>query len=103
MWVAGTIYFNQERTSWYKGQWLADLKHGHGEILYETGNVYVGQWEDNLKSGHGKMEWKVMKYFFLTASCIHSAFQTKNERYDGSWKNGKPDGTGWMTGPWCGV
>lgn len=55
----GTIYFNKAKTSYYKGKWKADAKHGQGEIIYGSGNTYVGQWADNLKQGAGTMEWKV--------------------------------------------
>ena len=54
----GTIYFNNAKTSYYKGKWKADAKHGQGEIVYGSGNTYVGQWADNLKQGAGTMEWK---------------------------------------------
>ena len=54
----GSVYFNSARTSYYKGQWKEDTKHGRGEIVYGSGNTYIGEWNEDLKQGDGVMEWK---------------------------------------------
>ncbi|XP_005397957.1 PREDICTED: radial spoke head 10 homolog B isoform X1 [Chinchilla lanigera] len=73
----GAIYYNQEGTSWYKGDWVYNIRKGWGARCYKSGNVYEGQWEDNMRHGEGKMKW-------LTAK----------EEYDGHWDRGVQNGFG---------
>ena len=35
----------------YKGQWMNDLKHGHGKMWDENGDVIVGIWQHDKKNG----------------------------------------------------
>lgn len=35
----------------YKGQWINDLKHGHGKYWDENGDVIVGTWQHDKKNG----------------------------------------------------
>uniref|UniRef100_A0A2K5M850 Radial spoke head 10 homolog B n=1 Tax=Cercocebus atys TaxID=9531 RepID=A0A2K5M850_CERAT len=67
----GSIYYNQEGTCWYKGDWVQNIKKSWGIRCYKSGNIYEGQWEDNMRHGEGRMRW-------LTA----------NEEYTGPWERG---------------
>ncbi|XP_052628615.1 radial spoke head 10 homolog B-like isoform X5 [Harpia harpyja] len=67
----GTIYYDQEHTSWYSGDWVNNVKEGWGMRRYQSGNIYEGQWEKNVRHGKGRMRW-------LTA----------NQEYMGQWVYG---------------
>ncbi|XP_021110410.1 radial spoke head 10 homolog B isoform X3 [Heterocephalus glaber] len=73
----GSIYYNQEGTSWYKGDWVHNIRKGWGTRCYKSGNIYEGQWEDNMRHGKGKMRWLTTK-----------------EEYDGHWNRGIQNGFG---------
>ncbi|NXA38520.1 R10B2 protein, partial [Eudromia elegans] len=73
----GTIYYNQEHTSWYSGDWVNNNKEGWGIRRYKSGNTYEGQWENNVRHGEGRMRW-------LTA----------NQEYIGQWEYGIQHGFG---------
>ncbi|KAM6156422.1 radial spoke head 10 homolog B [Erethizon dorsatum] len=73
----GSIYYNQEGTSWYKGDWVHNVRKGWGVRCYKSRNVYEGQWEDNMRHGEGKMNWL-----------------TTMEEYDGHWDRGVQNGFG---------
>ncbi|XP_038395398.1 radial spoke head 10 homolog B isoform X5 [Canis lupus familiaris] len=73
----GSIYYNQEGTSWYEGDWVHNIKNGWGIRCYKSGNIYEGQWENNMRHGEGRMRW-------LTA----------NEEYTGQWEKGIQNGFG---------
>ncbi|NXG34864.1 R10B2 protein, partial [Dromaius novaehollandiae] len=73
----GTIYYNQEHTSWYSGDWVNNNKDGWGIRCYKSGNIYEGQWEKNVRHGKGRMRW-------LTA----------NQEYIGQWEHGIQHGFG---------
>ncbi|XP_023569114.1 radial spoke head 10 homolog B2 isoform X2 [Octodon degus] len=73
----GSIYYNQEGTSWYKGDWENNVRKGWGTRCYRSGNIYEGQWEDNMRHGEGKMRWLATK-----------------EEYDGHWDRGVQNGFG---------
>ncbi|XP_072734007.1 radial spoke head 10 homolog B-like isoform X1 [Ciconia boyciana] len=73
----GTIYYDQEYTSWYSGDWVNNVKEGWGMRCYKSGNIYEGQWEKNLRHGKGRMRW-------LTA----------NQEYMGQWVYGIQHGYG---------
>ena len=47
----GTLFYNAERTSYYKGTFVDGKRHGHGRVVYKSGSVYDGSWEDDKKSG----------------------------------------------------
>ncbi|XP_029432614.1 radial spoke head 10 homolog B-like [Rhinatrema bivittatum] len=76
----GTIYFNQEGTSWYEGDWVNNIRSGWGVRCYISGNIYEGQWENNVRHGEGRMRWL-----------------TTNEEYTGQWVNGIQNGYGTHT------
>ncbi|XP_058141762.1 radial spoke head 10 homolog B isoform X2 [Dasypus novemcinctus] len=76
----GSIYYNQEGTSWYEGDWVDNLKKGWGIRCYKSGNIYEGQWENNMRHGEGRMRWL-----------------TTNEEYTGQWEKGVQNGFGTHT------
>ncbi|XP_077614705.1 radial spoke head 10 homolog B-like [Crocuta crocuta] len=76
----GSVYYNQEGTSWYEGDWVYNIKSGWGIRCYKSGNIYEGQWENNMRHGEGRMRW-------LTA----------NEEYTGQWEKGIQNGFGTHT------
>ncbi|XP_051488057.1 radial spoke head 10 homolog B-like isoform X1 [Apus apus] len=73
----GTIYYDQERTSWYSGDWVNNVKEGWGIRCYKSGNTYEGQWEKNVRHGKGRMRWL-----------------TTNQEYIGQWVYGIQHGYG---------
>ncbi|NWR68157.1 R10B2 protein, partial [Bucorvus abyssinicus] len=73
----GTIYYDQEHTSWYAGDWVNNIKEGWGMRCYKSGNTYEGQWEKDVRHGKGRMRW-------LTA----------NQEYMGQWVYGVQHGYG---------
>uniref|UniRef100_A0A4X2LL12 Radial spoke head 10 homolog B n=1 Tax=Vombatus ursinus TaxID=29139 RepID=A0A4X2LL12_VOMUR len=76
----GSIYYNQDGTSWYEGDWVYNIKKGWGIRCYISGNIYEGQWEDNMRHGEGRMRWL-----------------TTNEEYTGQWVKGIQNGFGTHT------
>ncbi|KAM7331638.1 hypothetical protein ACRRTK_008346 [Alexandromys fortis] len=76
----GSIYYNQEGTSWYEGDWVYNIKKGWGIRCYKSGNIYEGQWENNMRHGEGRMRWL-----------------TTNEEYTGHWEKGIQNGFGTYT------
>lgn len=57
------------------------MRHGHGEIKYDSGNHYVGGWVHDKREGVGK----------YTYAC--------GDVFDGSWKAGMYDGQGKYSSP----
>ncbi|KAM8764578.1 radial spoke head 10 homolog B [Rhynchonycteris naso] len=76
----GAIYYNQEGTSWYEGNWFHNTRKGWGIRRYPSGNMYEGQWEGNMRHGEGTMTWL-----------------TRNEEYSGRWDRGVQNGIGTHT------
>ncbi|KAM6155830.1 radial spoke head 10 homolog B [Rhynchocyon petersi] len=76
----GTIYYNQDGTSWYEGNWVNNVRQGWGIRCYSSGNIYEGQWEDSMRHGEGRMRW-------LGTS----------EEYTGQWERGIQNGFGMHT------
>ncbi|NXB69874.1 R10B2 protein, partial [Donacobius atricapilla] len=73
----GTIYYDQEQTSWYSGDWVNNVREGWGLRRYRSGNTYEGQWKNNLRHGYGQMKWL-----------------TVNQEYTGHWECGVQHGSG---------
>ncbi|XP_030256148.1 radial spoke head 10 homolog B [Sparus aurata] len=67
----GTVYYNQDKTSWYKGDWVKNNREGWGERRYHSGNIYSGEWKNNQRHGEGTMRWLKL-----------------GEEYVGLWQNG---------------
>jgi len=75
------------------------MRHGEGEIRYESGSMYAGQWEEDKRSGKGKFtfacgdvyegEWKENKY---DGRGKYSSADT--DEYDGQWREDKMHGQG---------
>ncbi|XP_054439430.1 radial spoke head 10 homolog B-like [Pteronotus mesoamericanus] len=76
----GCIYYNEEGTSAYEGNWVHNVKKGWGVRRYKSGNVYEGRWENNMRHGEGMMRWL-----------------TTNEEYSGQWDRGVQNGLGTHT------
>ncbi|XP_032896456.1 radial spoke head 10 homolog B2-like isoform X2 [Amblyraja radiata] len=73
----GTIYYNEEGTSWYQGDWVNNVREGWGVRRYKSGNVYDGEWKNFTRHGEGTMSWI-----------------STNEEYTGQWENGIQHGFG---------
>ncbi|NWR73452.1 R10B2 protein, partial [Centropus unirufus] len=73
----GTVFYDQECTSWYSGDWVNNIREGWGIRRYKSGNIYEGQWEENERHGTGKMRWL-----------------TINQEYMGQWVHGIQHGYG---------
>ncbi|XP_045580233.1 radial spoke head 10 homolog B isoform X4 [Salmo salar] len=76
----GTIYYNQEATSWYEGELVNNNREGWGVRCYPSGNLYEGQWRNNMRHGEGRMRWLQL-----------------GQQYSGIWENGVQHGQGTHT------
>ncbi|XP_048871790.1 radial spoke head 10 homolog B [Brienomyrus brachyistius] len=76
----GKIFYNQEMTSWYEGDWVNNTIDGWGVRRYLSGNVYEGQWKKSRRHGEGMMKWL-----------------TLGQQYSGHWENGMQHGQGTHT------
>ncbi|KAM9715646.1 radial spoke head 10 homolog B [Menidia menidia] len=78
----GTAYYNEEGTSWYRGDWVMSSREGRGVRRYPSGNIYSGEWKNNVRHGEGTMRWLKMR-----------------QQYVGGWQDGVQHGRGthvWM-------
>ncbi|KAG2456091.1 RS10B protein, partial [Polypterus senegalus] len=73
----GTMYYNREKTSWYQGDWVNNIKEGWGTRRYQSGSIYEGQWQNNVRHGEGTMKWLAT-----------------HDQYSGQWDNGIQHGQG---------
>lgn len=73
----GTVYYNQDKTDWYKGEWLQNKIEGCGVRCYISGNIYTGEWKNNMRHGEGTMKWL-----------------QSGQQYEGTWHNGQQHGNG---------
>ncbi|XP_071319624.1 radial spoke head 10 homolog B isoform X2 [Trachinotus anak] len=73
----GVVYYNQDKTSWYKGDWVKNNREGLGERCYPSGNIYSGEWKNNLRHGEGVMRWLKL-----------------GQQYVGMWQDGVQHGRG---------
>ena len=50
----GNFYCAKDETR-YSGQWFQGKRHGKGRIVYNSSETsyYDGNWIDNMKQGHG--------------------------------------------------
>jgi len=75
------------------------VRHGHGEITYDSGSYYVGQWQLDTREGTGKFtfacgdvydgEWKLGEY-----SGKGSYTSADSDEYVGDWAGDKMHGVG---------
>ena len=77
----GKLWYNEEHSVMYTGEWMDNERHGYGTMKYASGSSYEGQWAYDKKCGSGVMVWKVN----TTAS---------DEVYTGEWKDDLPHGLG---------
>ncbi|XP_026207240.1 radial spoke head 10 homolog B isoform X2 [Anabas testudineus] len=85
----GTMYYNQDKTSWYKGDWVKNNREGSGVRCYASGNIYSGEWKNNRRHGQGTMRWLKL-----------------GQQYSGEWMDGVQHGRGthvWILrrSNWC--
>ncbi|KAA8581778.1 hypothetical protein FQN60_003359 [Etheostoma spectabile] len=81
----GEVYYNPDKTSWYKGDWVKNNREGWGIRRYPSGNLYSGEWKTNLRHGEGTMRWLKL-----------------GQQYVGMWQNGVQHGRGthvWIRRP----
>ncbi|XP_032430868.1 radial spoke head 10 homolog B isoform X3 [Xiphophorus hellerii] len=76
----GKVYYDEDQTSWYDGDWVVNKRDGWGERGYPSGNTYTGEWRNNLRHGEGTMNWTKL-----------------GQQYVGSWKDGVQHGLGTHT------
>ncbi|KAJ4885120.1 Phosphatidylinositol 4-phosphate 5-kinase 4 [Raphanus sativus] len=88
IWTDGCMYIGGGTTGrlWGKGsfgwpsgptgQWVMNLKHGHGIKSFANGDFYDGEWRRCLQEAQGKYRWRDESY------------------YIGEWKNGMICGKG---------
>ncbi|XP_042253441.1 radial spoke head 10 homolog B isoform X1 [Thunnus maccoyii] len=73
----GAVYYNQDKTSWYRGDWVKNNREGWGVRCYPSGNIYSGEWKNNLRNGEGTMRWVKL-----------------GQQYVGQWQDGIQHGRG---------
>ncbi|XP_039879155.1 radial spoke head 10 homolog B isoform X2 [Simochromis diagramma] len=73
----GTAYYNEEKNSWYKGDWVRNNREGCGLRCYPSGNTYSGEWKTNQRHGKGTMRWLNL-----------------GQKYVGAWQDGVQHGQG---------
>ncbi len=57
--------------------WKSNLKHGHGEYQWSSGNTYIGEWSENKREGPmGLLMW------------------SNGDEYCGDWVDNKRTGNG---------
>uniref|UniRef100_A0A8C7ZAP7 Uncharacterized protein n=1 Tax=Oryzias sinensis TaxID=183150 RepID=A0A8C7ZAP7_9TELE len=44
--LQGTVYYNESKTSWYKGDWVMNNREGRGE-RWLNGHVFKGEFKDD--------------------------------------------------------
>merc|ERR1719329_1218350 len=71
----------------FRGQWLNDMKHGHGILLSCNGSVYAGQWQCNQRHGLG-----VVFENHTPNGDIKSTMPSY--RYEGQWEDDRQHGLG---------
>ena len=87
----------------YKGQWVADRKHGFGTEVSPDGTKYEGEWADNKRHGRGTFFIKRGKKFIRqyvgdwAQGCMEGFgvyYYPNGEIYRGDWKASKRSGNG---------
>ena len=44
-----------ENGDYYKGGWMNNVRHGHGEYIWKNGSIYNGDFKNNHKEGRGQI------------------------------------------------
>jgi hypothetical protein len=88
IWNTGSIY---------KGEWKNNMRHGNGEFKWADGQVYVGEFEKDIRSGEGSYSWPSGEKYVGEFENNRMNGQgilydpDGNKKYEGKWKNDKPD------------
>ena len=69
------------RGGWYRGLFEGGLKHGKGNMKFNSGDGYEGTWAAGRMAGQGVYVWK------------------DGRRHEGEWDKGTPHGLGATTYP----
>lgn len=80
--VSGTVEAKKKKYpngDYYEGEWKKGQPDGFGKMIYANGDVYEGNWVLGKMEGQGVM-----------------TNQRENITYNGTWKNGLPNGNGTM-------
>ncbi|CCW61300.1 unnamed protein product [Phytomonas sp. EM1] len=70
------IYWWSQTSALYCGEWLKNLRHGYGRMVYPDGSRYLGHWANDSKNGQGR-------YIYVDGST-----------YDGMWVSNEKHGRG---------
>ncbi|CCW69109.1 unnamed protein product [Phytomonas sp. Hart1] len=70
------IYWWSQTSALYCGDWVGNLRHGYGRMVYPDGSRYLGHWTNDSKNGQGR-------YIYVDGS-----------NYDGMWVNNEKHGRG---------
>lgn len=70
------VYWWSKTAAMYCGEWMRNLRHGYGRMVYPDGSRYLGYWVNGKRSGEGR-------YVYPDGSS-----------YDGSWISNVKHGTG---------
>jgi hypothetical protein len=71
----------------YKGEWVADQKHGKGKFHYSSGNTFEGEYLNDEKK-QGKYTYKNGSYYLGSYEndkrCGHGTYQWNDgDKYEG--------------------
>ena len=88
----------------YKGEFMAGLPHGQGQLEQDDGGSYTGEWTEGRRSGHGKQITVDGESYVGT---WREGLQTgrgvwqnvAGARYEGEWRLGERNGEGTWTMP----
>uniref|UniRef100_A0A3P8UQM3 Radial spoke head 1 homolog n=1 Tax=Cynoglossus semilaevis TaxID=244447 RepID=A0A3P8UQM3_CYNSE len=83
----------------YEGAWVKDVRRGRGVYIYPNGDTYDGEWLQHLRHGQGTYNFKETgsKY---QGSWVNGNMESAgeyihcNHRYEGTFANNKPSGSG---------
>jgi hypothetical protein len=56
-------YFDLNMPYVYKGFWFHGNNNGHGEGVWDNGDIYSGRWKDGLRNGNGTYKWSTGSVF----------------------------------------
>ena len=76
----------------YVGEWVKDLRHGHGELTYTDGSSYVGAWYNDMKHGRGTYEWAKEAVEVGLGGGDAASSPSSRARYEGHFREGMRHG-----------
>lgn len=77
----------------YEGDWLDGKMTGKGVMIWPSGTKYEGEFFENYRRGYGTLT----KPTFNVYACGCKIVSSMSDIYEGSWKQGLPEGTGTCT------